>query len=137
MKIFTQEFSESSKKFGEDFQKYLSKSSTHLPFVFVALVMQVLGMVLLVPFANVGVMAWWNDYSKLNPNVIIEQTMQYWQFNVANVLISGSFIILTFVVFLMLVGWMPVDKQFKPKVKTPVQKEEPKEDTKIEPTYEE
>jgi hypothetical protein len=118
MAIFSDEFKTNAEKIGNlfhrDFSNALSLWWLHVILLFAL----ILGTRIMSTFGVIGINAWWEQYSILNPNMLIEQTTTYWYFVIADVLLFAATAIEFCYVGILLIVWGIGDmKQLEAKAK--------------------
>ena len=122
MAIFTDEFKGNFKREGErlgshfyrDFSNAVSLWWLHLAI----LIMLIFSTRIMSSFGIVGINAWWEQYSVLNPNVTLEQTTTYWYFLIADrLLFIATALEMCYVALLVLVWGIGDMKRMEAKAK--------------------
>jgi len=106
MGIFSNKFKKSAEKFAtimhRDFSNPLNFVWLHIVILFALII----GAGVMSIFGGIGMQAWWQQYSTTNPNVIPEQTVQYWVWIIADKLLAIAIALQACYLTILFIVWV-------------------------------
>lgn len=105
MAIFSEEFYKIAERIGNGFYKDFSNSLSTWWLHVIILLSLIMGYGVMSQFGIVGINAWWEQYTVLNPNVVLEQTTMYWFFIIADRLLFLATLFEFCYVWILFIVW--------------------------------